>query len=601
MQKQTIEMFTLHEVRPTLDQRVHRALTALRKLFNEQRMVVCQFSAGKDSSVVAALTLEAARQHAADGGAPMVCVVTVDTRVESPEMVALAQLELEKMRDYGRTHGFQVHAQTVMPSLSASWQVAILSGRALPSYAGTNSDCSVSLKIEPSRVFRNQLYRSAASQGYAEPVVCLGSRFAESDKRKAGMQARGDRADTPARNADGELTLCPIADWSTEDVWEWIGEVTSGLRTAYTDFQETTRVYAHAGNSSCAIVSELTFEEATAGKRKRRGQCDARTGCWVCQQAEDRSLEEMIFFDEERYAYARGLNRLNKFIRAIRYDWSRRNWVGRTIHEGFVCIEPDTFNAATVRELVRYMMTIDRDEQRRASSAGTKPKFQTLPLSTMIAVDAMQSLQGLAVPFAIWADYRDIYLHGVSYDVPDVEPLPPKGMPEPMFLHVGKDWDDNADQWTGFRDALYESLTADSPCAPEILHFSDGRSTWKVPTGQRLEVDEESAELILEFELDRLLEMHDRGFFPGGITAGYRWYLNYGVLSLSHGQQREHDEIARRTDFKDRMGLNLNYDIESLLGRAVRYGDMPESARAAWSHKATTSGAQMSIDFDLAA
>ena len=214
-QKQTIEMFTLHEVRPTLDERVHRALSALRKLFDEQRMVVCQFSAGKDSSVVAALTLEAARQHAADGGTPMVCVVTVDTRVESPEMVALAQVELEKMRRYGRAHGFQVHAQTVMPSLSASWQVAVLSGRALPSYAGTNSDCSVSLKIEPSRVFRNQLYRAAASQGYAEPVVCLGSRFAESDKRKAGMHARGDRADTPARNDDGELTLCPISDLRT--------------------------------------------------------------------------------------------------------------------------------------------------------------------------------------------------------------------------------------------------------------------------------------------------------------------------------------------------------------------------------------------------
>ncbi|CAM2198422.1 DNA sulfur modification protein DndC (plasmid) [Paraburkholderia kururiensis] len=594
----TIEMFTPREVRPTLQQRVHRALATLSRLFEEQRMVVCQFSAGKDSAVVAALTLEAARQHAAHGGTPVVCVVTVDTRVESPEMVALAQVELEKMRTYGRTHGFKVHAQTVMPSLSSSWQVAVLSGRALPSYAGTNSDCSVSLKIQPSRAFRNQLYRAVASQGYAEPVVCLGSRFAESDRRKGGMLARGDRADTPTRNDDGELMLCPIADWTTEDVWEWIGEVTSGLRTTYTDFRETTRVYAHAGNSSCAIVSDLTFEEATAGKRKRRGQCDARTGCWVCQQAEDRSLEEMINFDEERYAYARGLNRLNKFIRAIRYDWSRRNWVGRTIREGYICIEPDTFGAATVRDLTRYMMTIDRDEMRRSARAGTAPMFQILPLTTMIAVDAMQSLQGLAAPFAIWADYRDIYLDGMSYDVPDLDPQPPARLPEPMFLHVGKDWDDSADQWTGFRDALYESLTADSPCAPEILHFRDGRSTWKVPTGQRLEVDEESAEMILEFELERLLEMHDLGFFPGGITAGYRWYLNYGVISLSHGQQREHDEIARRTDFKDRMGLNLDYDVEALLGRSVRYGEMPEPARVAWAHKATTAGTQMSLAFE---
>jgi 3'-phosphoadenosine 5'-phosphosulfate sulfotransferase (PAPS reductase)/FAD synthetase len=94
---QTIEMFTHDEVRPTLEQRVEQALAALRTLFEENRMVVCQFSAGKDSGVVAALALEAARQHAASGGKPLVCVVTVDTLVESPEMVAHARRELAKM------------------------------------------------------------------------------------------------------------------------------------------------------------------------------------------------------------------------------------------------------------------------------------------------------------------------------------------------------------------------------------------------------------------------------------------------------------------------------------------------------------------------
>lgn len=596
---QTIEMFTVDEVRPTLEERVERALTALGALFEENRMVVCQFSAGKDSGVVAALVLEAARQHAALGGKPLVCVITVDTGVENPEMVAHAQRELARMRTYGNAHGFEVIVQTATPSLVTSWQVTVLSGRALPSYAGQNSDCSVSLKINVSRVCRNRLYRNARKKRFAEPVVCLGSRFSESEKRKAGMQARGDRADAPVRNDEGELVLCPIASWTTEDVWEFIGEVSSGLRETYTDFQETTRIYAHAGNSSCAIVSDLTFEEAGAGKRRRRGHCDARTGCWTCQQAEDRSLEEMINFDEERYSYARGLNRLNRFIRAIRYDWSRRNWIGRTIREGFVCIEPDTFGAATVRELTRYMMTIDRNEVLRAERAGTHPKFQTLPLEMLIAVDAMQSLQGLAAPMAIWADFRDIYLNGKSYEVPEIPPTPPRPMPEPMFLHVGKGWDDTADQWTGFRDALTEHLTADSPCAPKILELEDGRSTWEARAGQSFDVDTESAEMILQFEAERLAEMHDRGYHPGGITAGYRWYLNYGVLTLSRSQQSKHDEIARRTDFKDRLGLNLNPDISAVMDLAVRYGDLPERARAAWSNKATASGAQMSIAFDI--
>lgn len=392
-------MFLQAELRPTVDQRVERALEALWALLSANRMVICQFSAGKDSGVVTSLALDAARRHAAAGGQPLVCVITADTLVESPEMVEHAHRELGKMEAYGRSRGFEVRVLVVAPSLATSWQLSVLTGRALPSYAGTNLDCSVSLKIEPSRVGRNQLYREARKAGYAEPVVLLGTRFNESERRKAKMAARGDRADTPVRNSDGELTLCPIADWSTEDVWEFIGEVSSGLRLTYTDFEETKRIYAHAGNSSCAIVSDLTFEEASAGKRVRRGNCDVRTGCWTCQQADDRSLAEMIRFDEDRYAYARGLQQLNRFIRAIRYDWSRRNWVGRTIREGYICLEPDTFGAATVRELVRYLLTIDRDERIRARRAGTEPKFQTLPLPMMIAVDAMQSLQGLAAPF----------------------------------------------------------------------------------------------------------------------------------------------------------------------------------------------------------
>ncbi|WP_318828385.1 phosphoadenosine phosphosulfate reductase domain-containing protein [Burkholderia cepacia] len=594
---QTVEMFLDAEARPTLDQRVERAIDALGALFVANRMVICQFSAGKDSGVVTSLALEAARRHAAAGGRPLVCVITADTLVESPEMVEHAHRELAKMEAFGRAHGFAVRVLVVAPSLATSWQLSILTGRALPSYAGTNSDCSVSLKIEPSRVGRNQLYREARKAGYAEPVVVLGTRLAESERRKAKMTARGDRADTPVRNSDGEYTLCAVADWSTEDVWEFIGEVASGLRSSYTDFAETKRIYAHAGNSSCAIVSDLTFEEASAGKRVRRGHCDARTGCWTCQQAEDRSLAEMIRFDQDRYAYAFGLQQLNRFIRAIRYDWSRRNWVGRTIRAGYVCVEPDTFGAATVRELVRYMLTIDRDERIRARRAGTQPKFQTLPLQMMIAVDAMQSLQGLAAPFAIWADYRDICRRGVSYRVPEIAPAPPAPMPEPLFLQVGNEWDDTADQWTGFRDPLMEALTERSPCAPTILDLGDGKSTWSVPTGPRFDVDVESAAMILQFEADRLAAMHDRGFHPGGITTGYRWYLNYGALTLSHKQQLKHDEVARRTDFKDRLGLNLGHDVEQLAARCVRFGQLPDDARQAWGHKATTDGAQTIFEF----
>src|SRR3546814_7181771 len=86
----------------------------------------------------------------------------------------------------------------------------------------------------------------------------------------------------------------------------------------------------------------LCRADALMSGKNKKGGCGARLGCWTCQQANDKSLETMIQF-EPRYEYAKGLNQLNKFIRAIRYDWNRRNWVGRTIRGGFIAIEPDTF------------------------------------------------------------------------------------------------------------------------------------------------------------------------------------------------------------------------------------------------------------------
>ncbi|MGN4155783.1 phosphoadenosine phosphosulfate sulfotransferase, partial [Burkholderia gladioli] len=62
-------------------------------------------------------------------------------------------------------------------------------------------------------------------------------------------------------------------------------------------------------------------------------------------------------------------------------------------------------------------------------------------------------------------------------------------------------------------------------------------------------------------------------------------------------QQLKHDEIARRTAFKDRLGLNLGHDADRLREHGVRFADLPQDARAAWAHKATMAGAQTAFDF----
>lgn len=44
----------------------------------------------------------------------------------------------------------------------------------------------------------------------------------------------------------------------------------------------------------------------------------------------------------------------------------------------------------------------------------------------------------------------------------------------------------------------------------------------------------------------------------------------------------KHDEVLRRTAYKDRLGLTLDYSVEDLLARAVAFEDLPVEAQMAW-------------------
>lgn len=294
---QTISLFP-DAPQPSVDEKIRRALAILLSLFQAKHWICVGFSGGKDSSVVAALALHAAMLHCAEGGAPTVIVTTGDTLVESPEVVQHYRAELKRMEAFGKLHGFRVMTKIVRPALASTFQVKVLSGRALPSFPGTHGDCSTDLKLRPAIAFRRKLFKAIEKAGVPELVTCIGTRFDESARRAANMTARGESHERPVRNKEGELVLSPISDWSTEDVWEAIALYSSGDLPGYSDFEDTKRIYAHSVGTSCAVVADAILE----GSTRKQGKCGARLGCHVCQMAEDKSLANMVEYDE-RYAY----------------------------------------------------------------------------------------------------------------------------------------------------------------------------------------------------------------------------------------------------------------------------------------------------------
>lgn len=574
-----IETLQFHPPKPAISddiaQKLAAAEAAIYRLFQEGRPAYFGFSGGKDSSVCVDIGLRAARRFKADGGEPVLVVGTSDTLVENPEISNHYRSELNKMGQYARRHGLNLRTAVVKPTLASTWQVKILSGRGIPSFPGGSADCSADLKGGPQKRFRKNLFAYWLKQGLPEPVTVLGMRLDESVARGNNMRARGDNAIEPVRNKAGELVLSPIADWSEDDVFEHLGNISNGLLDSYSDMIETDRIYAHSAGTSCSVVA---MDEHQA--RKSKG-CGARHGCHSCQRSEDKSLEAMIAFDP-RYAYAQGLNKLNKLIRATRYDWSRRHWIGRTIKGGWIEIKPDTYHPKFLRELTRYMLQLDHDEEVRARRAGEPPKFKLLPLDMMIAVDAMQSLNGVARPFQVWADYRDIQQRGIRYDIPEVPTTPAQPMPKTRYLYVGTDWDETGrSNFSGLRDDYIEGIVGDRGCV-SLTELKDGTKVWDVNHELQFGVDMEAAMMLEDYELDRIYEHIDERSVGNGVGFAYQRYVLLGVLTLSHGQLAKHDEVLRRTAFKDRQGLSLEYSVDDLLARSVSFEELPPEAQHAW-------------------
>jgi DNA sulfur modification protein DndC len=545
-----------------LEAKVGLAQTVLARLLRAGHPVACSWSAGKDSSTVLNLLLTTAAHLKRKGVViPPIVVTHADTMVENPDMVRYAQDEMKRVRHYARQNDLTVKIETATPLLTEQWVVRVVSGRALPTFPGTNRDCVTSLKIKPMTRLRKRVMKALGND--TEPVVLLGTRYDESVVRNANMRERGESAVEIRRGIDehgkpSHLFLSPLAHWSSDDVWEYLAMARAGAIPAYSNFEETFGVYADAMGTSCVIVAEDMSKSLKASKA-----CGARHGCALCTAStgKDQSMENMLASDP-RYDYMRGLNHLRNFIVNTRWDMDRRSWIGRTINNGYVRVGPDAYSPAMMEELLRYSLTIDAVEREAASAARIAPRFQLVNIEQLFAIDAMWSLQAFHRPFHALKIYDDIQA-GLRFPVPEVQPYPrPKDLTA-RYRFVGRDWEDgHAMAYTGLRSAVHELVASESQGCMGTKTLADGRDVMDVNTGEMFEIDAEGAFFVLD-ELPRLLrEYHDNP--RAHATQAYFYYASLGLMSVKAGMQGEVDAMLRRANYKERNGLAGQIDGRAL-------------------------------------
>ncbi|SAL81606.1 hypothetical protein AWB74_05997 [Caballeronia arvi] len=351
------------------------AINVMQRYVDQGYSLSCGYSGGKDSTCTLVLMLEAIRR-ANRSSISHHHIQSADTTIENPTIANFLHSVLDELHMYIEESALPVEIHVTKPSLASQFVVSTI-GRGTLVRTPENGvrdgrrtrACADSWRVRPGGRLRTLLERRAGTEGAREVITVLGLRKDESTSRSIAMEERKDSAYVAVRNRGGGLTLSPLADWSSDDVWTMLALLANPTSLPLASpllpatIHRLSEIYRAGNRGTCGVV---------LGESGARAACQSRFGCAFCCVAGDRdkSLEAMI--EDEQYGHLRPLNDFRNYLLAIQWDMSRRELVGRTLSDaGYTRIQADTYSLAT-RVVVAPSRYTDCRERRTNSSASRR-------------------------------------------------------------------------------------------------------------------------------------------------------------------------------------------------------------------------------------
>lgn len=268
------------------------------------------FSGGKDSTVMAHAIFDALLALPPSKRTRPVHIVSNDTLVESPLVVAHLVRSQTAIREAAKNWGLPITVATTTPAVDKTFWTLLI-GKGYPSPNQTMRWCTDRLKIQPtSQYILDQVCTAGAA------IVVLGVRLDESDSRRNNIlkwKNVGTTNLSPHSDLPGAFVYRPIIDLTTEQVWEVIGTFPPPWGASHAGLIQ---LYRDAEGGECPVV--LSKAEAPGC-----GTASSRFGCWTCTVVEkDKSLQG--FVDAGNHEY-RPLIDFRDWLKGIRNDPALRS------------------------------------------------------------------------------------------------------------------------------------------------------------------------------------------------------------------------------------------------------------------------------------
>lgn len=535
-----------------LSDKIRIAIDAIKRELKQGFHPLVSVSFGKDSSVTLSLTLQAVSELQAEGfSVPTLHVLHSDTKLENVVVHAYNQSQIRALRSFAASSGIDIKVWVASPSLSNDYLVSIIGGRTIAS-VGANTKCSSMMKVAPLSRLKKDVLKWIAEKEGTKPkkvraISLIGTRFDESATRDQKMNDRGESATHAVylNTANQEYVLSPVANFTTLDVFEYIGMVRSAKISTYSNFDQLVEIYRDLNNGDCMVTAYLANKEAA------RPPCSARTGCWICTRvSRDESAENMLKAEDGSFAWTKPLNDLRNFIRAHHFNPQTRNWLGRSVNveRGTVTIAPNSYSPSMCMAILKMVLTIQAREFNSAWSEGREPRFVLLTIQQIIGIDVLWGRYGYHRPFEAIRQWIEIMEKGKRYRIPSVEDVPTFTERDVSFRGEAPFGDEHFHgTFSGLRNIEHAAADCES-----IKVMSDGTYVTDANVGDIFEVDEEGAELFWSFERDNALERITLNDAPAAVV---HYFLGLGTVTLFKGGHGEVDRMLRMSNQIYRSGL----------------------------------------------
>ena len=199
------------------------------------------------------------------------------------------------------------------------------------------------MKIKPSRAVIDGIVRE-----HGGAVLLLGTRLDESGSRAQRMEARAtnSRGLNPHNEIPDALVMTPIAEWATDQVWEYLFTHNPPPWGGTHDFMLD--LYRQASGGECPVVLDLNTPSCGG----------SRFGCWTCTVVkEDKSMRGFI---DAGATWMQPLNEFRNWLKEIREDSGKRDGTRRNGSDG-----PGPFSSETRRLILRRLLELEKTVGRR--------------------------------------------------------------------------------------------------------------------------------------------------------------------------------------------------------------------------------------------